>query len=433
METTGNRKLLIAVGMVLFLVIIALVWYFVYAKPIVAPSMATTNDPTPTRSFPPRFQFLNWGGDETQTITEERSDPKKDPLIQIWKKPATGQFFITGQTLQEINATTTEGTSTKVITVKKTIRATSTSVLFADKTTGYIYRYSLESGKTTQVSNTIVPGLHDAYFFENGTRVILRYIDQEKNTVVGLIAAIPTVPEEGTSLPLENMQYLTSEVISIATDKNHTQVAYVVATPNGSAVYAIVGKTPKLVTTSPFREWDLSIAGNALYVTTKPSAYVSGGTYKLPSFTSQFDEKTGLMSNPGLDGTILNSMWGKNGLVSFFSYNGILQVLPITTLASKCTWDTADYLVCAVPKFIPRGEEGIPDDWFQGRLSFDDDLVIVNKKTNTSYALYSFNQEKEGVFDIDTIAIQTGGGIYSFTNTNDETLWLLNTNNIGSH
>lgn len=429
METSGNKKLLIAVGLVLLLVIVALVWYFVYAKPIVAPSLAGTNDPVNPKSFPARFQFLNWT-DEKKNQETEVSDPKKDPLIQVWKKPATGQTFVITQTLQEITSTTTEGTSTKIIDVKKTIRATSTALLFVDKTNGYLYRYNLQSGKTTQITNTLIPGIAEAFIFENGSRVIMRYVDTNKNSIVGLIANIPSVPEDGVANPLEAIQYLASDVVSVAVNYQKTSASYVVATKEGSAVYMLVGKVPKLVASSPFREWVISYGGNKLYATTKPSAYVEGVTTSLPNFEMVLDEKTGLMSNPGPGNILLHSMWGKNGLATFFSIDSYLQVLPVTTVASKCAWENINYVVCAVPKILPLGKEGLPDDWFQGRVSFDDDLVIVDVKNNQSSTLYTFNPDKEGVFDIDTISPNDNGDLLGFTNKNDETLWLLNTNNI---
>jgi hypothetical protein len=91
MEPNNNRRLLVLVGLVLLFVVVVLVWYFSYAKPIIAPSMNTTNDPVPKRTFPPRFQFLNWGSDTVSTSTTEVTDPLKDPLVKVWDKPATGQ------------------------------------------------------------------------------------------------------------------------------------------------------------------------------------------------------------------------------------------------------------------------------------------------------------------------------------------------------
>lgn len=428
MENTGNRRLLFAVGGVLFFAVIVIVWYFSYVNPITAQSLNETNNPLPVKSFPARFQFLNWGNNDVGTTTTEITDPLKEPLVEVWNKAATGQAFITTQSLKEVVGTTTQGTSTTVIDIKKTVRATSTTIIFVDRVTGYIYGYPLTTGKVFQISNTVIPGVHDAYFFNNGTRVIMRYADRERNVVMGLIGTVPSVSEGGTPSPLEKVQYLTSEVVSVAINGRKDTASYVVATEKGSAVYSLGSKEPSLVASSPFREWDLSYGGDSLFVTTKPSAYVSGATFSLPLFQSESDERTGLMSNPSDGGILLNSMWSNKGLTTFFSKDGKLQRLPLLTLAPKCSWGEKNFLVCAIPRMIPRVAEGLPDDWFQGRVSFADDLVIVDTSTGTGFPLYTFS-EKEGLFDITGITMNDDNEIFSFTRKQNGSLWLLNTKN----
>lgn len=429
----SNRRIRIAVGFVLFFVVIVLVWYFFYAKPIIAPSLQTTNDPIPTRTFPPRFQFISdWiNGEDTSSSTTEVTNPLAMPLVKIWGKPATGQTFITTQVLKEITATSTQGTTT--IEVKKTIRATTTVVVFVDATTGYIYGYPLETGQIFQISNSVIPGVHDAYFFDNGRRVIMRYVDQTKNTIVGLIANVPSINQSTEASPLENIEYLTSQVLSVAVNQAKTESSYVVATDNGSAVYSVTAsKNPTFITSSPFREWVISYGGNTLYVTTKPSAYIEGATLSLPRFEGEVTEKTGLMTLPLSQGITLNSMWGRKGLATFLSQNGNPQVLSFATLASKCGIQTKDFFVCAIPRMLPKSTEGLPDDWFQGRISFSDDLFTIDARTGEQYSLYTFKEE-EGAFDIIKLTSSEDNFFVSFTKKQDSSLWLLNTNLLGEN
>jgi hypothetical protein len=425
--TSSNRRILLAIGFVLFFVIIVLVWYFFYFKPATTSDTTKPRDPLTPKTLPVRFNFLNWGNEpDTSTSTTEVIDPLKDPLVQIWNKPATGGTFITDQILKEIKETVGEGTTT--VEVKKTIRATSTIVLFVDKTTGYIYGYPIETGKVFQISNSIIPGVYDAYFFDNGKRVIMRYVDQTKNTVVGLIANVPLINEGSDASPLENIKYLTSQVQSLAVNESKTEVSYVVVTETGSAIYSVAGiKNPTLITSSPFREWDIAYGGDTLYVTTKPSAYIEGTTFSLPRFEGEIAEKTGLMSLPSSSGTFLASMWGSKGLATFLSQNGNTRVLSVATLVSKCAQGTQSMFVCAVPRDIPRTTEGLPDDWFQGRISFNDDLYLIDSTTGEKYSLYSFT-EKDGLFDVIHITVSNKGEFVTFTKKQDTTLWLLNTN-----
>lgn len=421
----NNRWLLFAVGGVVFFAVIVLVWYFFYVKPVIAPSLARTNNPLAEINLPVRFQFLSWGDDETSTSTTEVSNPLRDPLVRIWNKPATGQTFTTQEVLKDIMATTTQGTST--IEVRRTIRASSTVVLFVDKTTGYIYGYPLETGNVFQVSNTIIPGVHDAYFFQNGTRVIIRYIDRDRNTVMALLANVPQIKEGAEAVPLVNTTNLSSLVTSIAVNGRDDRASYVVSTETGSSIYTTTSNGISLLESSPFKEWSLAYGGETLFVTSKPSAYVSGVTAIVPSFSLRTGEKTGLLSLPNNSGELLNSMWSSSGLVTFMTTNAGENVLPIKTLANKCAWGAEDFLVCAVPRRVSAATEGLPDDWLQGRVSFEDDLYIVDKNGGGAFPFYTFS-EGDGSFDVTNIKLLNTKDILTFTRKQDSTLWLVNTN-----
>lgn len=430
-SNSTNRRILIAVGFVLFFVIIVLVWYFYYAKPITDPGSDGPKNPFPSSETSPRFRFIGreWETEEA-TSTTVVSDPLAEPLVKIWDRPAVGQIFITDQILKEITTTTTEGTST--VMIKKMVRATSTIVLFVDKITGYVYGYPLETGKAFQISNSVIPGIHDAYFFDEGKRILMRYYDQEKRSVIGIVATIPSNSNRETAFPLENIEYLSGEVGSITVTGDKKTAAYAVITENGTNIYTITGSAaPKIFTSSPFREWKISYGGNLLYATTRPSAYVEGSTFSVPGFQSEISNKTGLLTLPSRSGLFLSSMWGRQGLATFLSRNGSTNVLSVKTLAPKCAFGYQDLLVCAVPKNLGRTTEGLPDDWYQGRILFDDELKFVDQATGDSFLLYSFDEASVGSFDITSIEVSNQNDLFSFTRKQDDTLWLLNTNLLG--
>jgi hypothetical protein len=85
------------------------------------------------------------------------------------------------------------------------------------------------------------------------------------------------------------------------------------------------------------------------------------------------------------------------------------------------------YLACAIPRILPQSTEGLPDDWFQGRISFEDDLAVIDTQTGERYTLYNFT-EKNGIFDVTNISISDKNDLLSFNKKQDNTLWLLNTN-----
>jgi hypothetical protein len=428
MENNSNRRILIAIGFVLLFAIVVIIWYFFYAKPVISKDITQTNDPVPVQINRPRFQFLNWGEDTSSTSTTEMTDPLKVPLIQVWDKPAIGQTFTVQYILKEVIATTTVGTTT--LETRRTTRATTTILVFVDRTTGYIYGYPVESGKPYQITNTIIPGVYDAYFIDNGRKTMMRYLNQEENRIVSIIADVPSVQENEVPLPLSNIQYVSQTVTSITTNLAKDKISYVGASDAGSAVYTLTPKGPVAKAFSPFKEWSVAYGGESLYVTTKPSAYVSGVTLTVPDFQPEISDKTGLMTNPGEKGVIFSSMWGAQGLVNFISDNGEIRVLTTKTLASKCAWGEKMFLICGVPKIIPRPTEGLPDDWFQGRSTFDDDIYLINLKDGEKYPLYAFTTD-DGVFDVSNVSLSKENKLISFNKKQDASLWMLNTDLTG--
>lgn len=423
----NNRRLLFAIIFVLVFAIGITSWFFFYATPKPAPTLDKTADPLSLRTFPKQFQFIFNTKDELppSDITTEVIFPKPEVLTEIWSRPATGQTFVDIGRLEEINATSTQGTTT--ITTKKLVYATSTILMFVDRITGYTYAYNREIGKTYQVSNTTIPGIYDAYIFNYGKNIILRYQDTTKNTIVGVLATIPKVNEKEQARPLENITYLPSQVTSVTVNKKTSEVSYLVTGDQGGSIYTITEKGVTFVTNTPFKEWTLSYGGNTLFATSKPSAYVEGQTVSIPSFEFLIGGKTGLMSNPGESGMFLSSMWSNKGLKTFLSLYGRQVILDTATLASKCAWGENNFLVCAKPKLLPKKTEGLPDDWFQGRVSFNDSFVTIDTKTAEVYPLYIFEDVKKTIFDVTNISLSRDNTLLSFTRKQNASLWLLDT------
>ena len=425
-----NRKLLFAIIFTLLFAVGIIIWFFFFAQPNTSPTLGSTTNPLLPSSFPKRFQFIFNNNDEpVSTSTTEMTFPEKEALTQIWNKPATGQTFVTQAIVKEIDATTTQGTST--VKIKKLINATTTILMFVDRTTGYIYAYNREINKVYQISNTTIPGIYDAYIVDNGKRIVLRYEDLERKVIVGVLANIPLVSEKEQAKPLLNTTYLPAQVTSVAVNKKKTALSYFVTGDNGSSIYTLSQKGAILIANTPFKEWSLSYGGDNLYATSKPSAYLEGQTVLLPSFDFVVGGKTGLMSNPGENNIFINSMWSNKGLKTFLTSGSEQIVLDIQTLSSKCGWGEKDFLICAVPKIIPRDDEGFPDDWFQGRNSFEDILVIVNTKTGETSQFYYFKTKENTIFDVTNFSLSKDNTLITFNRKQDATLWLLDTNLLG--
>lgn len=409
-----------------------LIWYFFFQTPKKADTLATPTNPLSTSPRTPRFGFITkyftGGTIPTSTTTTEITPENQQPLVEIWDQPATGETFVSVPILKEVTSTSTvKGTSTP-LTITKSVRATSTILMFVDRTTGFIYGHTMDSGKTYQITNTTIPGVYDAYIWGNGKKIIIRYLDDDRSTIISTLATIPSVTETGNPLPLEDTTLLPKNISSIAVSASSEKVNYIVPNTLGSSIYAITSKGLAFVANSPFSEWLLFYGGEQLYATTKPSAYVEGQTIQLPSFTRVIGGKTGLTSIASSAGSLLNSMWSQSGLASFlFSNKGDLKNLSIKTLSSKCTDSLGNVFICAVPKSLPQSTEGLPDDWYQGRASFDDSLSLIDGNTGDVYSLYEFDSSVTPMDAVHLIA-SLDHQLISFIRRQDGTLWLLRTN-----
>jgi hypothetical protein len=427
-----NRKLLVVTGLVFLFVIVALVWYFFYAQPVLSPSLGKTNDPLLKNQLPPRYQFMgNRAGGDNQTSVTEVTQKPEDPLIRVWDRPSTGQTFITDQILREETGTTTGGTTT--IETKRMVRATTTILLFVDRGTGYVYGYSPDDNSIFQITNTVLPGIHDAYIFNDGKRIIMRYYENggDNTFTVGVIANIPPFSKGGTPSALVGVEYLNSEVSSVSVNNESGTASYVVKTDSGSSVYSVKDEGPTLVASSPFGEWVLNYGGNSLYATTKASSFAMGVTTILPTFNIVVGERPGLIVQPS-PSHLIGSSWSKGELLTFLIGNSGSRELSIKTLSSKCGWGQGEFLLCAVPKTLSKGGRDLPDAWFQGLTSFEDDLIYVDTNSLTESSFFNFDK-KYGVFDITNITISKENDFISFLNKKNGELWMLKSKLIAHH
>lgn len=436
-----NRKKRLLLLLVLVVTIFALgvmIWFFFFNSKKTGDITQPTGGLSIGKDLPARFGFI-FGEEKPSSQTEtEVTLAKEEALVQVWDKPTAGSLFITQIILQDIFATTTskvkpvaQASSTPTppveILVKKTIRATTSILMFVDRTTGYVYGYDKKSTKPYQISNTTIPGVYDAYIFNGGKSVLMRYLDGDRKTIITTLANIPQVREGETPLPLINSVFLPKNVTSVAESDSSQKISYVIPNSTGSSIYTLTPEGQALVASSPFSEWTLRYGGEQLYAQNKPSAYIEGSLATLPFFERAVSNKTGLVSLPSPEGRTLNSMWSNSGLVTYLLHKGDVINSSIRTIATKCSWlKLTPVVLCAVPNEIPTTVEGLPDDWYQGRYMFNDTLQFIDAVTGTPYPLYSFDS-KLGEMDLIKLTLSANEHDISFIRKQDETLWLLKT------
>ncbi|MEN9337953.1 MAG: hypothetical protein RIQ41_267 [Candidatus Parcubacteria bacterium] len=418
-----HRRLLFLFGAIALFSIGVIVWYFMFSTPRTSPSIESTASPLSTNNTPSRFAFIFQGEEPSQTTQTEVTQAPDKPLVLVWDKPTTGNVFVTKSILREVATSTLVGTTT--VTTTKSVRATSTVLMFVDRITGYVYGYTPSSGTTYQISNTTIPGVYDAFIWSNGERIVLRYLGEDKETIISIAASIPNVQEGRDAQPLTNVTTLPQNISSVAVSQSSTLLSYLVPNQSGASIYTLTQKGLSKLADSPFSEWSLSYGGETLYATTKASAYVEGTTVVLPSFSPVVSNKTGLITTPSSSGTSLSSMWSRSGLALFASQAGKVTQIASKTIASKCVAAISSSFVCGIPKTIPRDEEGLPDDWYQGKISFNDTLSFVSGTTGEVHTLYD-GEAEYGPTDITHIATSKGNEFISFIRKQNGSLFLFN-------
>jgi len=426
-----NRKVILLFIATIIFACGVILWYFFKADKAANPSIATPVNPFGQAESRPQGEFIQRNITPTRTsdVENERIPASERVLIQVWDKPVGGYAFATREIIVEGTSTPPTSTSTPR-QAPKPIKKTVEYLLFVDRITGHIYGYNKESAAPFQITNTTIPGVYDAYILQNGTKVFMRYAYGD--TIKTITANIPSFIEGADPRPLTGQQTLPDNVSSFAVSASGNAYSYLLPNLSGSSVYSFNSKGTVSVSSSPLKEWTLTYGGETAYMFNKPAAYLEGSVFSLPTKEYIVGGKTGLMALPNPQGDrTLASMWSSSGLATFISSKKTgLSVLEFRTLASKCVWMDSVQLLCGIPSSVPSGSEGLPDDWFQGTVSFSDDVYLVNADSGAVTGLLNLAETPGNPFDLIKPHINKTNSSFVFTNKEDGSLWLVNMNNL---
>ncbi len=363
--------------LLLFLILLSLAfflyWYFsakgLVPKPPFLPDFPFPVSPSVQRG--PEEGNVNGGGGNnngeastTVVINEEAALFEKE-----WSDPVAGYAF---------SDFVTFGVDQN--NVKKI--ATTTVLFFVDRGTGHVYKKPvfIKRGVATKISNTTFPGIYDAYFFNNNTEILMRYLREADNTVVSITAKLPPLSSSIT-LPLQSVVRLPENIVSVAVSTKGS-LYFLVKTSAGSDLYSLKNGEQKKVSSYDLSELNLSFNGEDLIVAQKPSAFEK--TYFFPMNESDlYGGSTGQKAvfSSVSTGNFVSSLWTDKGLQLFSSdtLGGKTHLYAVATLADKCASSLlGKYFFCFVPNVIPLIPFGLPDDWYKGQVSFNDSLYVLD-------------------------------------------------------
>ncbi|MEK7596026.1 MAG: hypothetical protein AAB564_00525 [Patescibacteria group bacterium] len=386
---TNRKKIIIiasvAAGLIIFGLILA---YFLYFRGIPAEERGTIGKLFPT--------------------AEEKEQPAAES--------AAGK----GQEEKEIKRKLVQLTTVAISGLKAMSNG---RVRYLEKAAGHLYEIGGGGEERVRVSNTTIPKIFDVLWSADADKAILSIF--EDGNVRYFSAAFTGTSTSGVFLPANiNLGGYAPQkdriLYSAAVNERHSLI---IANPDNA-------KQTKIHST-PFGDFLISWPEeNTISLLTRPAGAIEGYLYKINLQTGIFSKVIG-----GLRG--LEALWspdGKKILISrtsadnrevfsqIISLQGITINLGPKTLADKCVWSaatsTANVIYCGVPVSFPAGV--YPDDWFKGKVSFDDYLVKINTAFPEATEILT-----ERTFDIEKIAVDPANRYLYFLDKKDETLWGL--------
>lgn len=413
--------LIIALGL-----LTAGVFLFFY-KPNGVPDTSNQNDGVivnnffPERSTQTDTQNTSGDGQVDGSINQDGYSGLQEPIAllkQIYKDP------ISGAGITEFNK-------------KDFLR-------FIDKATGHIYEAPLDTFVANKISNTTIPKVEESLWTQNGTGVVLRYIKTDNRTIESFYTKLATVETTGTEDgPVEPKtlegDFLPQNISSIAVSPLKTSVTYVVGNSlSGGAIFESNpdGSKIKEIGRLPLKELLISWPKqDTLALTTKASFGTDGVLFFLNrnnGSVSTILSKSGLTTLVSPNASKLIYSENSGGLTTSYIYTLSSKKsdrLAVQTLPEKCLWSNVDsnIIYCAVPTSVLLGE--LPDVWYQGVVSFSDEIWQVDLDTGETRRLAS-PKSISGV-DIDAINLFTNKqeDYLFFTNKKDDSLWGLRLRN----
>ncbi len=310
--------------------------------------------------------------------------------------------------------------------------ATTSFVRYMERATGRIYEASLDTTASGRLSNTIIPKTVEASWLPDNQTIIARSYNDITNAITTFSGAL--TKQASSSEPALRGLFLPDNMKEIAIGGAKDSLFYLNETSAGSEGYIITkdGVKNRFVFASPIREWLASWpTQNVVFLTTKPSAFSEGLSYRLDlttGLTSRLlGNLRGLITLPNQKGDSLLYSVNDNNITRLYAKppTGSSIELPVGTLADKCAWNGAEknQVICGAPIIFPSGS--YPDLWYQGLAHFDDDLWQLDTLSGRAVLITELGKSTGSAIDVTHPTIDATGNYIVFQNKSDLTLWAV--------
>ncbi len=407
---------------------------------------------------------VNTSGGPAPVVIEGTILPPK--LRHIYVSPQAGAgFAYISFAYSTTSSTGKVSTSTKIIPL----------IRFVDRSLGHIYETATSTIINTRISNIAAPKTYVASFALDGKSVLLQNLANDTDVIASYFANISKKPTDVVQIKYSSSTASGTQVVSTSNQAinppspqnyisetdgyqlsgeflanglktyevspDQTKLFYL-DTNNGDSsgiITNLLTGAKSIVWKDPLIQWNMGWAGDKnLLFWNAPSGENQGALYLFNLDTKQ----SRLLVNPIAGLTALSSplfntnksiligdtVEGVMNLGVINSTNSAEKVLPLKTLPEKCVWSkiNPETVYCAVPR-SPSTSVTLPDAWYQGSISFNDDLWSINTKTGSSFVIQQLNDvaTKAGNIDAINLSLNKTEDYLLFTNKKDLSLWGL--------
>ncbi|MEX1087569.1 MAG: hypothetical protein WEC58_03505, partial [Candidatus Paceibacterota bacterium] len=242
--------------------------------------------------------------------------------------------------------------------------------------------------------------------------------------------------EQATSSSLREVSgnFLSNTIKNIVSAPTGGQIVLIRSQESGGVSVEVgqPGEQMTVLYTTPLSDWQIAWPASAqVLLTTNPGAGDDGFLY---SINTQNGARTRLLG--GIAGLTVRMNSGGSRLLYNESTRSGFQLYSYTietgesselvthqTLPEKCTWSSESSIIayCGVPREVPSAQ--YPDDWYKGRVSFDDHLARFNVETGKVEILEDLSAKIEGGGDVIEPFLGPNEEYLFFTNKKDGHLW----------
>lgn len=323
-------------------------------------------------------------------------------------------------------------TTTPVVGFQEVMKNSSSTplVYYISAGTGHIFSIDLETGEEKRVSGTTIPSTESGVITPDGQYALIQSgFGSTKEATVGMISADEDqLVGEVTLNNIYSFSETASGTFLIARKSDNSVSAshYLPASGEEVSLFSV-----------PFGEvvidWGTQATDNH-YLYPKPNSLLEGYLYQASNkgIKRLPVDGFGLSAKGSNDYVISSSQANKKystqilNMSENFVSNYRLDVMP-----EKCvSLSTRLSFICGISD-SPSYSQQTPDDWYQGTVSYNDDLLEINLKDGVNSYLLDIEEESGRILDITNLETNQDDSRLYFINKNDGTLWsyLLTENN----